>query len=83
VVPAMLDVFASCLQIRFTPIQKSLLQGCTWHEDVEAWSLWDDREDSEGEFIGYLYTDLLERPNKYKGNQCVNLQCVSALSGVA
>jgi len=79
VLPAMFEIFASCLQLRFTPLLKTLLEGATWHDDVEAWSVWDDRPSSRGEFIGYLYTDLLSRPNKYRGNQCVNLQCVCSL----
>jgi len=76
VLPAMLEIFASCLQLRFTPIPNILLEGSTWHDDVEAWSVWDDRESSKDDFVGYLYADLLWRPNKYQGNQCVNLQCV-------
>ncbi|KAF5613663.1 uncharacterized protein FTJAE_13874 [Fusarium tjaetaba] len=55
------------------------LGGSTWHEDVRAYSVWDDREASKGQFIGYLYMDLLSRDNKYKGSQNVNLQCIISL----
>ena len=76
-ISAMLGVFTSCLQLKFVPIAPHLMASSTWHEDVEAWSVWDEREFSKGEFVGYLYTDLLWRPNKYQGAQNVNLQCVS------
>ncbi|KAJ9148665.1 Metallopeptidase [Pleurostoma richardsiae] len=72
---AMLEVFASCLQLRFDPVPTELTAGATWHEDVEMWSVWDERPTSRGTFVGYLYTDLLWRPNKHKGSQDVNLQC--------
>jgi metallopeptidase MepB len=37
--------------------------GDVWHEDVELLSVWDN-EDLGGEFLGYLYLDLFERPGK-------------------
>lgn len=73
----MLSRFESFLQLRFLPIAPGELAGKTWHEDVEAWSVWDDRTDHAGEFIGYLFSDVLYRNGKYKGNQNVNLQAVS------
>ncbi|KAK7409289.1 hypothetical protein QQX98_008529 [Neonectria punicea] len=79
-VPAMLDLFTSCMQIRFVPVLSEALDGSRWHEDVEAWSVWDDRKATKGEFVGYLYMDLLWRPNKYPGAQNVNLQCVRSPS---
>jgi metallopeptidase MepB len=75
-ISAMLDIFASCLQLKFIPAPSELVSGSIWHEDVEAWCVWDEREASIGSFIGYLFTDLLWRPGKYKGSQNVNLQCV-------
>jgi metallopeptidase MepB len=69
---AMLDIFSSCLQLQFVPF--ILTASSTWHEDVEAWSVWDQRDTTKGSFIGYLYTDLLWRPSKHKGSQNVNLQ---------
>ncbi|KAH6986940.1 peptidase family M3 [Ilyonectria destructans] len=74
-VAAMLDLFTSCLQIRFIPIPSEALDGFRWHEDVEAWSVWDESEPTQSGFIGYLYMDLLWRPNKYPGAQNVTLQC--------
>lgn len=47
-----------------------------WHEDVRAWSVWDERPDSRGSFIGYFFADILSRPDNYKENQSVNLQPV-------
>lgn len=74
-VSTMLEIFASCLQLRFTPLPPASLEGCVWHDDVEVWSVWDNRETSRDDFVGYLYADLLSRPNKYRGSQNVNLQC--------
>ncbi|RFU30370.1 hypothetical protein B7463_g5987, partial [Scytalidium lignicola] len=77
-VSAMLDIFADCLQLRFEPIPKEELRESIWHEDIEGWVVWDERLESKGDFIGFLFADLLGRPNKYKGNQSVNLQPVRA-----
>lgn len=77
-VTAMLDLFTSCLQIRFIPVPSEALDGFRWHEDVEVWSVWDENEATKSGFVGYLYMDLLWRPNKYPGAQNVNLQCVSS-----
>lgn len=75
-ISAMLDIFASCLQLKFVPAPSELVSGSMWHKDVEAWCVWDEREASSGSFIGYLFMDLQWRPGKYKGSQNVNLQCV-------
>ncbi|KPM38153.1 hypothetical protein AK830_g8410 [Neonectria ditissima] len=72
---AMLDLFSSYIRIQFVPVPSEDLDGSRWHEDVEAWGVWDMREATKGEFVGYLYMDLLWRPNKYPGAQNVNLQC--------
>jgi metallopeptidase MepB len=74
-VSAMLEIFASCLQLRFIKLNADVLVGSIWHEDVQAWSVWDEREGSKGDFVGYLYADLLWRPNKHPGSQNANLQC--------
>ncbi|KAK7726088.1 hypothetical protein SLS53_009541, partial [Cytospora paraplurivora] len=78
-VAAMLRLFASFFQLQFEPIDLADLERFTWHKDVEAWSVWDNRENQKGAFVGYLYSDILYRQGKYKGNQNVNLQPVSAL----
>ncbi|WYZ39755.1 hypothetical protein EsH8_IV_000096 [Colletotrichum jinshuiense] len=74
-VSAMLDIFAACLQLQFIPLSTEIDAHSNWHEDVQVWSVWDEREASKGDFIGYLFADLLWRPNKHQGSQNVNLQC--------
>jgi metallopeptidase MepB len=76
-VGVILELFSSFLQLRFVQLPTEMLNEARWSEDVEAWSVWDERPEAQGAFIGYLYIDILERPNKYKGNQCVTLQPVS------
>lgn len=73
----MLGLFECFLQLCFLPVAPGELSGKVWHEDVEAWSVWDERPEFSGEFIGYLFSDILYRNGKYKGNQNVNLQAVS------
>lgn len=73
----MLELFESFLQLHFLPMAPDELAGKTWHEDEEAWSVWDERPGHTGDFIGYLFLDILYRSGKYKGNQNVNLQAVS------
>lgn len=77
IVNEMMKLFGDVLQLRFVALQVDDLQQAVWHEDVEAWAIWDNRPASKGDFIGYLYADLLSRPNRYYGNQSVNLQKVS------
>ncbi|KAM3500886.1 hypothetical protein MY10362_006025 [Beauveria mimosiformis] len=43
-------------------------------DDVDVWSVWDEGDEAKGQFVSYLYGDLLDRPNKYKRNQTVELQ---------
>lgn len=76
---SMLEVFASCLQLQFMPLAPEALADSTWRDDVEAWSVWDSREETAGEFVGYLYADVLQRLGKHKGSQNMNPQCVSSL----
>ncbi len=75
---SILDLFAQSLQLSFEPLTADLLQKCVWSEDVRGWSVWDKRPGLAGNFIGYLFADLLSRPFKYKGNQSVNIQPVSS-----
>ncbi|KAF4830602.1 Saccharolysin [Colletotrichum siamense] len=74
-VSAMLDLFASCLQLRFALLTADEKKHTVWHDDVQVWAVWDNRAASKDKFVGYLYTDLLIRPNKHQGSQSVNLQC--------
>lgn len=72
----MLDIFASLLGLRFDPISSDMLsEDVIWHDTVRAFSVWDTKND---DFIGYLYLDLLWREYKFRGNQDVNIQGVSA-----
>ncbi|KAF2731687.1 zincin [Polyplosphaeria fusca] len=44
-----------------------------WHEDVQIFSVWDDKDEGEG-FVGYLYLDLFPRNGKYGHAANFNLQ---------
>lgn len=78
VILTMLELFAACLQLDFVAMPPEQTQGSRWHDDVEVWSVWDKRAGiRDGEFVGYLFMDLLSRPNKYQGSQNVTLQAVS------
>ena len=75
-IDAVMAFFAEYLQLHFIPIPQDEARKHIWHEDVTVWTVWDEREGHKGDFIGYLFADLLSRPNKYKGFQSVNLQPV-------
>lgn len=77
VLPAMLDILASFLGLEFHRISHNQLDGAIWHDDVQVWDVWDSEVHEQETFLGYLYLDLFSRPNKYTGNQNVNIQCVS------
>jgi Zn-dependent oligopeptidase len=50
------------------------MMGDFWHEDVQLYALWDNKE-LGGAFSGYVFLDLYERPGKYNG--CKFLSCGS------
>ena len=76
-VSAMLRLFTACLGIDFIPVPREELADHIYHEDIQAFSVWEGEESLDpGGFIGYLYTDLLWREGKIRGNQDVNLQRV-------
>ncbi|KAI2625005.1 hypothetical protein GGR54DRAFT_629452 [Hypoxylon sp. NC1633] len=75
VIPAMLDILSSFLGLEFHRIPHDQLDGAIWHDDVQVWDVWDGEVHERETFLGYLYLDLFTRPNKYKGNQNVNIQC--------
>ncbi|KAI1446289.1 hypothetical protein F5Y02DRAFT_425955 [Annulohypoxylon stygium] len=75
VLPAMLNMLASFLGLEFHRIPHDQLGGTIWHDDVQVWNVWDSEVHNRETFLGYLYLDLLSRPNKYTGNQNVNIQC--------
>lgn len=73
----MLRQFSTYFELEFVEIHKLCVVGHVWSPDVRVWGVWDKRADHVDDFIGYLYADLFSRPNKYKGNQAVNLQPVN------
>ncbi|KAF5624965.1 hypothetical protein F52700_9340 [Fusarium sp. NRRL 52700] len=79
VIKVMLEMFSQFLKIEFCPLSPDQIKDSVWHQDVQAWAVWDNGGTSKGQFVGYLYMDLLSRDNKYKGNQNVNLQCIVSL----
>ncbi len=50
-----------------------------WHEDVQVFSVWDDKGEGNG-FVGYLYLDLFPREGKYGHAANFNLQPVSTVT---
>ncbi|TQW04337.1 peptidase family M3 [Cordyceps javanica] len=71
---AILRNITKYLQLRLEPVAKEDLVGCVWSDCVDVWAVWDEGEENKGQFVGYFYSDLLDRPNKYKHNQTVELQ---------
>ncbi|KAJ5094456.1 peptidase family M3 [Penicillium angulare] len=70
----MLGIFSSFFDLRFDLIPAdNVPSDCVWHDTVRIFSVWDIKNDNQ--FVGYIYFDLLWRENKYRGNQCVNIQC--------
>ncbi|KAF6804533.1 metallopeptidase (peptidase family M3) [Colletotrichum sojae] len=72
---SMLDLFHSFLGLDFIPVPEKDLEGKIWAEEVEVWAVWEGRGEQKGEFVGYLYADVIYREGKYRGNCNVNLQC--------
>ena len=48
-------------------------QDIVWHEDVQVFSVWNDKGEGGG-FVGYLYLDLFPREGKYGHAANFNLQ---------
>ncbi|OAA79566.1 metallopeptidase MepB [Akanthomyces lecanii RCEF 1005] len=73
VTPAMLQVFQAVLGLRFNRIPESEAKnGKIWHDTVTVFAVWDTRQ-SEPEFVGYIYFDLLWRENKFRGAHNVTM----------
>ncbi|KAK1843255.1 metallopeptidase [Colletotrichum chrysophilum] len=72
---SMLGLFNQFLGLEFVPVPEEDLVGKLWAENIEVWSVWEGRGESKGEFVGYLYADIIWREGKYRGNCNVNLQC--------
>lgn len=75
VITAMLRLFEDTLHLDFRQVDDEELNASTWHADVTAYSVWDKCNQSQHDFVGFLYLDLFARPNKHRGSQNVNLQC--------
>lgn len=71
-VQMMIMLAQDLFELRFEPITAESLLEANWPKEVKGWAVW-ERETSNNSFIGYFLADLLDRPNKYKGNQSVNL----------
>lgn len=76
---AILRNLTKYMQLRLDPVTGKDLEGCLWAPNVDVWAVWDEDPEDKGQFIGYLYTDLLDRPNKYKHNQTVEVNSVRTL----
>ncbi|TEA18317.1 Saccharolysin [Colletotrichum sidae] len=72
---SMLGLFTEFLGLEFVPVPEGELEGKLWADDIVVWSVWEGRGERKGEFVGYLYADVLRREGKYRGNCNVNLQC--------
>lgn len=73
---SMVGLFGSLVQLQFERIPDHLLQDWVWHPSVFGWYVWDNRAKTRGDFVGYLFADVIAREYKYRGNQSVNLQPV-------
>ncbi|KAF4893415.1 Neurolysin [Colletotrichum fructicola] len=72
---SMLGLFNQFLGLEFVPVPEEDLEGKLWAANIEVWSVWEGRGERKGEFVGYLYADIIWREGKYRGNCNVNLQC--------
>ncbi|GKT43274.1 saccharolysin [Colletotrichum spaethianum] len=71
----MLGLFTDFLGLEFVAVAKEDLIGKVWDKEVEVWGVWEGRGERKGEFVGYLYADILWREGKYRTACNVNLQC--------
>ncbi|EFQ31729.1 peptidase family M3 [Colletotrichum graminicola M1.001] len=78
---AMLGLFTDFLGLEFVPVPREDLVGKVWDQEVEVWGVWEGRGERKGEFVGYLYADILWREGKYRTACNVNLQCGYAKGG--
>ncbi|BEI82885.1 hypothetical protein CcaverHIS002_0307530 [Cutaneotrichosporon cavernicola] len=66
VVPTILDIYKQLLSVQFYPVPRDEEHGGnTWHNDAEAYAVWDHQDGKDTEFLGYMYLDLFPRENKY------------------
>jgi metallopeptidase MepB len=83
----LLNIFEALFGIKFVKVDASaraiLMEAqdqpaevSTWHEDVVIYAVWNEPE-MDGEFLGYLYLDLLEREGKQNHPCMVPIRAVS------
>ncbi|KAK7445662.1 hypothetical protein CaCOL14_002234 [Colletotrichum acutatum] len=72
---AMLGLFSEFLGLEFETVPDQDLVGKIWDKEVQVWAVWEGRGERKGEFVGYLYADVLWREGKYRTACNVNLQC--------
>ena len=87
VVDGLLKNFETLFGVVFIEIledaRKSLMEkqghgvsAMTWHEDVAVYAVWNE-EALGGDFLGYLYLDVLKRQGKRDHACCITFQPVS------
>ncbi|KAL2880813.1 hypothetical protein SGCOL_003840 [Colletotrichum sp. CLE4] len=72
---AMLGLFSEFLGLEFELVPEQDLVGSIWDKEVQVWAVWEGRGERKGQFVGYLYADVLWREGKYRTACNVNLQC--------
>ncbi|KAJ0285610.1 hypothetical protein COL940_003455 [Colletotrichum noveboracense] len=73
---SMLGLFNQFLGLEFVPVPEEDLEGKLWAENIEVWSVWEGRGENKGEFVGYLYADIIWREGKYQlGHALHDLIC--------
>ncbi len=73
----LLQIFEAAFAVRFEKYPEASPDIQVWHEDVKAYSVWNDEEDNR-EFLGYLYLDPFPRDNKYGHKGHIAIQQVRA-----
>jgi metallopeptidase MepB len=78
--PKLLNIFSLLLGLRFVSLSPKEDGVDTWHEDVQAYAVWNDAGEGDG-FLGYLYIDPYPRDGKYGhvGTICVQLVSITTL----
>ncbi|OJJ45922.1 hypothetical protein ASPZODRAFT_143788 [Penicilliopsis zonata CBS 506.65] len=63
-VAGLLQIFEQLFGLQFCEFEEDTP---IWHEDVRIYSVWNE-ESMGGDFLGYLYLDLFQRPGKVNSN---------------
>jgi metallopeptidase MepB len=67
---AMLKVFTSFFQLRFIAISLEAMTGSQWHEDVKAWSVWEERDASRGDLLSLFRRLAVEAKQVLRITEC-------------